>query len=269
MKLYIDSRAVGNDAYNTLLEIYVNGIIVKKGILQMAEFCCVNLENRSIKELELKFYVITKEEGHKYDRFDKCDLKNVPDILELDVFEVFRKYDAETDLTIEDTSAPKAWVYAYSTKIMELETNPNHMIFVFDGEGVPDISICEVQGNEYNVIYERIISKDKIYMSFKEWKSKWIKRGLITLVISTILFICAVLLICSINWSPYSGKAQMSLLGLASLLFFVTPNGANILSFKDIIKTKKFLMNTEILDVLTFEKLKEKNANKSQNEDDD
>lgn len=52
MKLYIDSRAVGDYTHNTVAEIYVNGHLFKKGVLQMTEFSCVDLGDTSIEEAE-------------------------------------------------------------------------------------------------------------------------------------------------------------------------------------------------------------------------
>lgn len=269
MKLYIDSRAVGDYTHNTVTEIYVNGQLFKKGVLQMTEFSCVDLGDASIEELELKFFIVTRAEGNNYNRFAKCDLKKVPNILELDVFDDFREYDVESNLTIEDCFNPKDYTYAYSTKITNLEDKTNNLIFVFNEDGVEGVSICEFKGQGCDVTYERVISEDEITKAFKAWKPKWIKRGLIIFPVSIIIFALVVLLIAGVDWFSSSGKAQMALFMLSALLFLVAPNAANFMALKECLRIKEFLIKTDIIDSVTFDKFKAEAERKSKETSDE
>ena len=56
MKIYVDSREAVGKKYNTLVEIHVNGQVVEKGVLQKAEFCCVDLEDSTLESVEMKFF---------------------------------------------------------------------------------------------------------------------------------------------------------------------------------------------------------------------
>lgn len=253
MIIYIDSREAVGKKYNTLVEFYVNGQVVETGVLQLSEFCCVDLEDYLFETIELKFYAVDQETTAKYKVLDKCVLNEVPYVTNLLEYKDFKEYDPEIASTIDDAPVPREWIYAYSTQVTKLNDQHNELICVFNSKILDGISICEVRSQGVDVNYKRNIDPKDTFKAFKEWFPKWIKRALIILPISIIIFVLAALLICSFNWSPFSGKSQMALLSLSALIFLIIPNGANIYTLKDNLKTRKFLVSTEILDINTFD----------------